>query len=296
MERWQIDHVAVEEQADVNTFVVGLAQSPLETGRSLLLQRSLKTDEQDRALGMDRYCICTSNGATHYGGVLHVALTERLLELEIDEGAIVDLDLPWRLELELRADAATVERLRTGLRRVLGPDVKIGDTSQTIAARAASSWSEDNAADAGRLLFESLPTRMQPAWAREILAAVVRRTGLSSPAIDFVERVASDPAAWPKGHDAFDAARDETLSFQHLRETRTLSPREDLMERQLLLAELVAKVTYNATDTDAPFDRDSGWWVATCLRDVLDEIGDDAFARDMWVLLSRPRLGEDRRP
>jgi hypothetical protein len=37
----------------------------------------------------------------------------------------------------------------------------------------------------------------------------------------------------------------------------------------LLLAEIAAKVMYNATQPDDPFDEDSGWWLAPCLRELL---------------------------
>jgi hypothetical protein len=35
-----------------------------------------------------------------------------------------------------------------------------------------------------------------------------------------------------------------------------------LLMEHLVLAELVAKVTYNETNPDDEFDEDSGWWVA----------------------------------
>jgi len=47
----------------------------------------------------------------------------------------------------------------------------------------------------------------------------------------------------------------------------------------------VAKVTYNATNPTDEFDEDSGWWIARCLKDVLELLGDDEFSRSMWTTL-----------
>ena len=52
-----------------------------------------------------------------------------------------------------------------------------------------------------------------------------------------------------------------------------------------VVAELVAKVTYNETDPDDEFDEDSGWWIAPCVKTVLEEIGDAGFERSMWLML-----------
>jgi hypothetical protein len=51
------------------------------------------------------------------------------------------------------------------------------------------------------------------------------------------------------------------------------------------LAELVAKVTYNATDPPDRFDEDSGWWIAACLRDLVDRLGDEEFSEAAWSAL-----------
>lgn len=56
------------------------------------------------------------------------------------------------------------------------------------------------------------------------------------------------------------------------------------MVRSLLpLGELVAKVTYNATNPMDEFDEDSGWWIAPCLQDILSRLNDDAFSNEAWA-------------
>jgi hypothetical protein len=53
----------------------------------------------------------------------------------------------------------------------------------------------------------------------------------------------------------------------------------------LALTELVAKVTYNATDPTDEFDEDSGSWIAVCLKELLDSLKDDALSKSMWSAL-----------
>jgi hypothetical protein len=49
------------------------------------------------------------------------------------------------------------------------------------------------------------------------------------------------------------------------------------------LAENVAKVLYNATDPRDEFDEDSGWWIVSCLKDILDVLKDDEFSKVAWL-------------
>jgi len=51
------------------------------------------------------------------------------------------------------------------------------------------------------------------------------------------------------------------------------------------LAELAAKVTYNATDPIDEFDEDSGWWVPYCVGHILDLLQDEGFSESMWSAL-----------
>ena len=53
----------------------------------------------------------------------------------------------------------------------------------------------------------------------------------------------------------------------------------------LSLAELVAKVTYNAVDPPDEFDEDSGWWIAASLRGFVDLWMDDEFSKVAWSAL-----------
>ena len=52
------------------------------------------------------------------------------------------------------------------------------------------------------------------------------------------------------------------------------------------LAELVAKVTYNAAEPPDEFDQDSGWWIASELRYFVDLWNDKSFSESAWLALT----------
>ena len=64
-----------------------------------------------------------------------------------------------------------------------------------------------------------------------------------------------------------------------------LTKEQELLGWLLALAELVAKVTYNATDPQDEFDEDSGWWIAPCLKGFLDSLNDNEFSNVAWSAL-----------
>jgi hypothetical protein len=58
------------------------------------------------------------------------------------------------------------------------------------------------------------------------------------------------------------------------------------MDCLLSLAELVAKVTYNAAEPPDPFDEDSGWWIAASIRGFVDHRWkDQEFSEAAWSAL-----------
>lgn len=103
----------------MNAFGVILAEHADGTGMRLEIQRALEFDEQDRATGMDTYCLCTERGATHYGGVVSWRLEHDVLEVLLDEQASAELETNgFRVGLSLERDTHAV--LRAGLVRVFG--------------------------------------------------------------------------------------------------------------------------------------------------------------------------------
>lgn len=157
--------------------------------------------------------------------------------------------------------------------------------NQLIKAR--EHWNNGNGLEAGRLIFEQLSLQARPEWASRILKLVVERSGIRTPALDQVLFAAERQACWKRGHDLFAALRASTLQLDALRRERGLSDEEELANSVLSLAELVAKVIYNASNPIDEFDEDSGWWIAASLRGFVDQVWhDERFAKAAWLALS----------
>ena len=74
------------------------------SGRCLEIQRPLRPDEQDAALGHDTYCLVRDAGATHYGGVTAWSLEDGSLTLDLDAPAAATLGVP-RFRIAVPDDA-----------------------------------------------------------------------------------------------------------------------------------------------------------------------------------------------
>ena len=155
--------------------------------------------------------------------------------------------------------------------------------TQPLLSEARRLWKDGHALEAGQLIFESLPAETRPRWAARVLRLAVDRTGVQSQAIERAIDIANTPSEWGKAHDAFDSLRDKTLELD---QQGALSPEQTLLLEHLCLAELVAKVTYSATNPDDEFDEDSGWWIAPCLKHILDFVNDENFSRAAWGALA----------
>jgi len=147
---------------------------------------------------------------------------------------------------------------------------------------ASDYWRANQPLEAGRLIFESLPKEARLGWAKFILESVIKRTGVSADAIDNILNIARCPSEWRKAHDAFSRARRHALELSDLKDR---TPEQTLLLETLGLAELVAKVVYNVTNPVDEFDEDSGWWIAVCLKNILDLLQDEEFSTMMWRAL-----------
>lgn len=110
-----------EEAPDYGCLSAGVAEHEDGSGFVLIFQCGLlEPDEQDRALGMDSYCLVTADDGTDYGGVTEVVLADNLLRVVVTEQALepLGLDDP-EIEATLDVDPDAVDRLRDGLRRIL---------------------------------------------------------------------------------------------------------------------------------------------------------------------------------
>lgn len=135
----------------------------------------------------------------------------------------------------------------------------------------------DDIVDFGHRLMADLPPAQQVARAKAVLDLCRGRL----PPIGAVERVATiaaDPTRWAEGHDAFSAVRALTL-----REERKAT--HAAYKALLFVAEIAAKIIYNASGTPAPFDRDSPWWLANNARTFARALADEVFTRQLWHAL-----------
>ena len=106
---------AVETLDD--TFLVVLAET--EDGDTRIeFQRGLTFDAQDRALGMDTYCLCTETGS-HYSGVQSWRVSEGCLHLSLDAAAAKALRLGSEVSVALQLPQKTVDQVTAGIARVL---------------------------------------------------------------------------------------------------------------------------------------------------------------------------------
>lgn len=173
---------------------------------------------------------------------------------------------------------------RTSRKQHIGKEMPNEDSDDL--ERAAEYWQAGQPLEAGRLIFENLPSALRPKWASRILKLVLARSGVTFPAIEQILYIADHADEWDSAHRAFSTLRRFALELDRIRECGFWTDEHDLLSALLSLAELVAKVTYNATDPRDEFDEDSGWWIAACLRGFIDTgWNDDQFLRDAWAAL-----------
>jgi Immunity protein 10 len=110
---WDISRIAIQTMS-AGVDIVGLAEHRDGTGLSLVFQRALTFDEQDRAMGTDTFCVSDEWGATVYGGVSYT-MDGATLKLELSPEATAALRLPPRLELRLNVDEHVLQEVGEAL-------------------------------------------------------------------------------------------------------------------------------------------------------------------------------------
>lgn len=137
----------------------------------------------------------------------------------------------------------------------------------------------------GQQIFESLPNDIRPGWAGLVLSGFdhyikdIPTTILELyPIIDAKDR-------WKEAHEQFTKIRVFGL------ENKNYKP-----ENYLRLAELVAKVTYNASGQSAPFDSDSGHFIASLALKATEYFDDNRLEEEVKsaiLLFSRNKKFKD---
>jgi hypothetical protein len=150
-----------------------------------------------------------------------------------------------------------------------------------IFKRAEEAWREGRPLETGRLLYERIPVEDRPAWALGVLDACYAGQAGIPQEVESVREIARDRSRWSEGHAGFDAVRRLLLRNQsrHANETSITDGLLDLVEK-------VAKVTYNASGSPAPFDHNAGWKVASCARWVVDHAQDPDLEGRVWAALT----------
>jgi len=103
----------------------------------------------------------------------------------------------------------------------------------------------------GHQIFENLPDDIKPGWAGLVLSRFDNYIKDIPSSIFELYAIIDDKDRWKEAHEQFTKIRVFGL------ENKNYEPRN-----YLRLAELVAKVTYNASEQSAPFDSDTGHYIA----------------------------------
>jgi hypothetical protein len=115
----------------------------------------------------------------------------------------------------------------------------------------------------GQKIFESIPNNSIPAWSGAILSCFDNYLKqIPEPVLDLFT-IINDKSKWSEAHEQFTNIRRFLLA------NKSFQP-----ESYLLLSELVAKVTYNASGQPAPFDSDSGFYIPSLAISTVDFFAD----------------------
>jgi hypothetical protein len=111
---------AYTRSVDLNMEAVILADDRIAPTWQLEVQRTLVPDAQDRALGMDTYCVVLPSGASSYGSLEFIEIGETL-RLRFLPEAVETLGLPDReIDVPLELPPHELDEFLTGLRSILG--------------------------------------------------------------------------------------------------------------------------------------------------------------------------------
>lgn len=136
-------------------------------------------------------------------------------------------------------------------------------------------WDSGEPIKAGEILYEHIHNEHRPVWAAAVLSYCQELFPLF-PEIQTVLEIANELKRWPEAHKAFQAVRKLSLSQSE----------QPLIQNFLRLAELVAKVTYNASGSPAPFDHNSGWKLVAALHKICSIQNNSKFSEGAWHIVS----------
>jgi hypothetical protein len=186
----------------------------------------------------------------------------------------------WRFgSQERRISQSVLLLFQFATRRSLDMERSPYQWNDTDMTNAHEMWRSGQSLTAGEIVFNSVREEERPRWAACVLEYALQLSGVSDAELQDVIAMANDRTRWKDGHLKFNAIRKSTIKLDsRLIRTKAVNTRNAIY----CLAELVLKVTYNATSPSDEFDEDSGAWVLACLADVLGEIGAGADFEAAW--------------
>jgi hypothetical protein len=122
----------------------------------------------------------------------------------------------------------------------------------------------------GEHIFERLPNDIRPGWAGLILSRFDHYIGNIPTAVKELFPIIENKARWREAHAQFSRIR------LFLLDHKAYQP-----EAYLFLAELVAKVTYNASGEPAPFDRNSGHYIPSLALKTVEYFDDNRLKEEV---------------
>jgi hypothetical protein len=137
----------------------------------------------------------------------------------------------------------------------------------------------------GQQVFENLPNDIKPGWAGLILSRFDNYIKNIPVTIKELYPIIDNKDRWQEAHGQFNKIR------RFLLDNKNYQP-----ETYLLLAELVAKVTYNASGELAPFDNDSGHYIPSLALKATEHFDDNRLEEEVTsaiLLFSRNKKFKD---
>ena len=152
---------------------------------------------------------------------------------------------------------------------------------QKIVSEAQELSRTGRALEAGKLIFEHIPTDHLAQWSANILEIALDHF-LTSPDIQAVLEFAKHPDVFGNGID--DKWREAHAIIDEVNRFPYLLP-EPFPQLVFRLATNVGKVVYNAQGYPAPFDYDAGWEVVAILIQIVQGVRDPKFEAKAWSVL-----------
>jgi len=121
----------------------------------------------------------------------------------------------------------------------------------------------------GRQIFENIPNEIKPCWAGFVLSRFDNYLKDIPTPIRELFPIIDDKDKWKNAHEQFVKIRKFGLDNQ------------EYQPEYLRLAELVAKVTYNASEEPAPFDSDSGYYIASFALKAAEHFDDNRLEEEV---------------